>query len=848
MKSFLSILLFILSLGTAQILGDDFYKVQSNEFCSMQNRAIESNRLESLQNPLDPHPNAEMPTLNKMMVGADYSLSDLSGMGIDVMITLLDTIDYSQIKGLFTNSIESKTFYGDSIRFHAIIDSLAIRAEKVNADSDFGVQPLVEIIRSGYYLSFYYPNDYAYLTQKHKEKTWPAQRTFSGNANLDFGTSEQVKAVNAFGALMGIGSVPVEVFPKVDTLLKSFKSNFDENLKDWYKSNALYWLGGGIDYGIFNHWQFNGRYAGEDSPYFGLVDSVFQRMGDYATTIELTQENEWLINNAVYWGARIGLHMPIQQARQLLSDVIIYHGKWIEPSLNAVQFLDYYYNGIDGDGNPIDVAQVKKEVEAQLLPNTIRFDDSKIIVRYGDDVELKKIKKLYWAMKEVESQFYRIVMNDHPLAEGNADDSLTAYIYNSPSDYSYNNFLFGLGTNNGGMYIESWGSFFTYERTPQESTLTLEELFRHEYVHYLQGRYLEPGLWWQHDIYDNERLTWFGEGSAEFFAGSTRLNGIKTRHSIVNRISATQSERMALSDVVKATYSSGWSFYRYGAALFDYLYTHNLEYWLEMNQLVMAGNGAGFDSLMTKMAGDASLNEAYQSHMDSLVANLSSFKNPETSDSYLNTVQSIPFSQILSDIQIAIQVPRNHTHSGYGNSPDHSIIQIKGNVNLSVGTDPMANWFQGNGFVDQSLASLSSFNWSGYQTYTGWFSEPKSVSIGNGEEALQYEITFQGIYGSEQILSVSDENLIPEKFTLHQNFPNPFNPSTTIQFDLTQSSQTSLVIYNILGGEVETLVNDHLNSGNHKFNWNGNNNPAGMYFVRLTIDGKTKSMKMLYLK
>jgi len=110
MKSFLSISLFILSLGTAQILGDDFYKVQSNEFCSMQNRAIESNRFESLQNPLDLHPNAEMPTLNKMMVGADYSLSDLSGMGIDVMITLLDTIDYSQIKGLFTNSIESKTF------------------------------------------------------------------------------------------------------------------------------------------------------------------------------------------------------------------------------------------------------------------------------------------------------------------------------------------------------------------------------------------------------------------------------------------------------------------------------------------------------------------------------------------------------------------------------------------------------------------------------------------------------------------------------------------------------------------------------------------------------------------
>ncbi|MBT3479347.1 MAG: T9SS type A sorting domain-containing protein [Candidatus Marinimicrobia bacterium] len=848
MKPLLSISLFILSLGTAQILGDDFYTAQSNEFCSMQNRAIESNRLESIQNPLDLKPFGEMPTLQKLSVGADYTLSDLSGMTIGTMITLLDTIDYSQVKGLFTNSDESKIFYGDSVRFHAMIDSLVIRAEKANSDSDLGVQTLVEIVRSGYFLAFYSPNDYTYLTQKHKEKTWSAQRAFSGNTNLDFGTSEQVKAVTAFGALMGIGSIPVEVFPKVDTLLKSFQSIFDSNLSDWYKSNALYWLGGGVDYGIFNHWQFNGRYTGEDSPYFGLVDSVFQQMDIYATTIQLTKDNEWLINNSVYWGARIGLHMPIQSARQFLSDVITYHGKWTAPSLNAVQYLDFYYNGIDEDGNPIDVVQIKKEVEAQLLPNTIRFDDSKIIVRYGDGVELKKIKTLYWAMKEVEAQFYRIVMNDHPLAEGHADDSLTAYIYNSPSDYSYNNFLFGLSTNNGGMYIESWGSFFTYERTPQESTLTLEELFRHEYVHYLQGRYLEPGLWWQHDIYDNERLTWFGEGSAEYFAGSTRLNGINTRHSIVNQISVTQSERMSLPEVVKATYSSGWSFYRYGAALFDYLYTHDLGYWLEMNQLVMAGNGTKFDSLMTKMAGDASLNEAYQSHMDSLVTNLGSFKNPETSDDYLNMIQPISFSQILTDVQIAIQVPRNHTYADNANSPDHSIIQIKGNVNLSYSDDPIKNWVQGNSFINESLISLSSLSWPGYQTYSGWFSEPKSVSIGNGEEALLYEITFQGIYGSEQILSISDKILIPEKITLHQNFPNPFNPSTTIQFDLTKNSQTSLVIYNILGGEVETLVNDHLNSGNHIFNWNGGNNPAGMYFARLIIEGETRTMKMLYLK
>ena len=84
-------------------------------------------------------------------------------------------------------------------------------------------------------------------------------------------------------------------------------------------------------------------------------------------------------------------------------------------------------------------------------------------------------------MKEVRSQFLRVSLNDIPLDQGNPDDSLIAVIYNSPADYTFNNFLYGLGTNNGGIYIESWGTFFTYERTPQESIYTLEDLFRHEF-------------------------------------------------------------------------------------------------------------------------------------------------------------------------------------------------------------------------------------------------------------------------------------------------------------------------------------------------------------------------------
>ena len=92
----------------------------------------------------------------------------------------------------------------------------------------------------------------------------------------------------------------------------------------------------------------------------------------------------------------------------------------------------------------------------------------------------------------MKAQFHRTVESDQPLEKGNADDVLTMVIYNSPAEYQFNRQLYGYETNNGGLYIEGTGTFFTYERTPEESIYSLEELFRHEFTHYLQGRYEVP--------------------------------------------------------------------------------------------------------------------------------------------------------------------------------------------------------------------------------------------------------------------------------------------------------------------------------------------------------------------
>ena len=115
---------------------------------------------------------------------------------------------------------------------------------------------------------------------------------------------------------------------------------------------------------------------------------------------------------------------------------------------------------------------------------------------------------------------------------------LTIVIYNNPDDYQLNRQLYGYETNNGGIYIEEKGTFFTYERTPKQSIYSLEELFRHEFTHYLQGRYEVPGLFGSGELYQNERLTWFQEGNAEFFAGSTRTNNVVPRKSIISGLSS----------------------------------------------------------------------------------------------------------------------------------------------------------------------------------------------------------------------------------------------------------------------------------------------------------------------
>ncbi|OGU78796.1 MAG: hypothetical protein A2W11_03155 [Ignavibacteria bacterium RBG_16_35_7] len=108
---------------------------------------------------------------------------------------------------------------------------------------------------------------------------------------------------------------------------------------------------------------------------------------------------------------------------------------------------------------------------------------------------------------------------------------------------------------------------------------------------------------------------------------------------------------------------------------------------------------------------------------------------------------------------------------------------------------------------------------------------------------------FQALRWFDIVLGVNGTGgSVPTDFALEQNYPNPFNPATTIKFSIPQSSRVTLKIYDILGREVSTLVNEVRNAGNYEVNFNASGFASGMYIYTITAGDYRASKKMMLLK
>ncbi len=126
-----------------------------------------------------------------------------------------------------------------------------------------------------------------------------------------------------------------------------------------------------------------------------------------------------------------------------------------------------------------------------------------------------------------------------------------------------------------------------------------------------------------------------------------------------------------------------------------------------------------------------------------------------------------------------------------------------------------------------------------YLWYTG---ETRSETI-SSQNLTNVDFILQNVIGIEP-----PGTGLPSEFRLRQNYPNPFNPVTVVLFDLPQSSFAKLIVYDILGREVATLVNKELKAGTHSAAWNASGYPSGIYFYRLETKNFTDVKKMVLIK
>ena len=93
-----------------------------------------------------------------------------------------------------------------------------------------------------------------------------------------------------------------------------------------------------------------------------------------------------------------------------------------------------------------------------------------------------------------------------------------------------------------------------------------------------------------------------------------------------------------------------------------------------------------------------------------------------------------------------------------------------------------------------------------------------------------------------------NDGVIPHKFALYHNYPNPFNPATTIEFSIPETQRVTLKVYNLMGQEAVTLVDGELQAGYHATKWHAGNMASGIYFYRLMSDKKAITQKMILMK
>ena len=90
--------------------------------------------------------------------------------------------------------------------------------------------------------------------------------------------------------------------------------------------------------------------------------------------------------------------------------------------------------------------------------------------------------------------------------------------------------------------------------------------------------------------------------------------------------------------------------------------------------------------------------------------------------------------------------------------------------------------------------------------------------------------------------------VIVREFSLSSAYPNPFNPSTTIELDVPEAGHVSVMVYNLTGQLIAELADTYMNADHYQFTWSAENTPSGMYLLQVVYAGQVATQKLMLLK
>jgi len=212
------------------------------------------------------------------------------------------------------------------------------------------------------------------------------------------------------------------------------------------------------------------------------------------------------------------------------------------------------------------------------------------------------------------------------------------------------------------------------------------------------------------------------------------------------------------------------------------------------------------------------------------------------------------FTYLISTVGIFAHVKLNYPIGGEIFAPG-DIINIQWQITISHDQDNWDLYFSHDGVENWEVIRLnletSQFNyqWTVPQIVT----ENAKIRIVMDNTDSDYD-DISGdftIQGTSTSVEQREDN--PKTFTLHANYPNPFNPTTTISYELSNTGNIELTIFNQLGQEVRTLVNEQQNANYYEIRWDGRDDSAkqvvsGLYIYRLKVNSFSRTRKMVLLR